>query len=254
MPVVTFADVASVDYTTWTRDDLVRLRGQLEAEPESADEARLVAAEIGRRETAQPVQQTAPFSPPTSVSPVLPPAVTPAPPPVFTPAAAGESRGVQWWVLASAGVMVVGAFGPWVNALGLSAAGTDGSNDGWLVVGAAVFGALLFYVTRTYRAGGIPGLLAGIAGIAVTFYDRAQVQNAIDEGGDFAQAVAHVGWGLNLALAASISLTIASAVHLVRTREQGEQEEAFQPPSATPSSVLTAPPVAPLSSPSPPPG
>jgi hypothetical protein len=258
MPIVRSADMAGVDYSKWTREDLVRLRGQLDAEPESADEARLLAAEIERRGVIQPVEQAKPFAPPAGVpaalqSPAAPTATPPRPSFATAPATRGI-QGIQWWVLGSAVLMVIGAFGPWVKALGLSAGGTDGSNDGWLVVAAAVISALLFYATRTHRAAGISGLLGGVAGIAVTLYDRARVQNAIDEGGALAQAVAQVGWGLNLALAASVSLTVASAVHVFRQREQAEP---LAQPTSTSSLAITlpstpAPP--PSSAPSPPPG
>lgn len=46
------------------------------------------------------------------------------------------------WGLISAGLMVLGAYGPWVTALGISVSGLDGTNDGWFVAGAAVLGAL----------------------------------------------------------------------------------------------------------------
>jgi hypothetical protein len=38
----------------------------------------------------------------------------------------GERKGLQYWVLASALGMVLGAFGPWVKALGQSVSGVDG--------------------------------------------------------------------------------------------------------------------------------
>jgi hypothetical protein len=116
------------------------------------------------------------------------------------------------WVLASAGLMLIGAFGPWVKALGMSASGTDGSNDGWAVVGAALLGGGLFALVRGSRWGGICASLGGLLGTAVTFYDRHHVQSAIKDGGAFVQALAQVGWGLNLALLASISLMIAGVV------------------------------------------
>ena len=108
-------------------------------------------------------------------------------------------QGLQWWVLGSAALMAVGAFGPWVKALGQSVGGTDGSNDGWLVVAAAVIGACSSTCTRTQRAAGVWALLGGIAGTAVTLYDRSNVQDAINKGGAFAHALVQVGWGLNLA-------------------------------------------------------
>jgi hypothetical protein len=55
-----------------------------------------------------------------------------------------RQQGLFWWTLVSAGLMVVGAFGPWVKALGIGVSGTDGSNDGWIVVGTALVGGILF--------------------------------------------------------------------------------------------------------------
>jgi hypothetical protein len=150
--------------------------------------------------------------------------------------------------------MVIGAFGPWVKALGLSAGGTDGSNDGWLVVAAAVVSGLLFYATRTHRAAGVWGLLGGIAGVAITFYDRSKVQNAIDDGGAMAQALVQVGWGLNVALAASASMSVASAVYLWKQRELERllPPASMPPPLGTLPASLAAPPTS--SPPSPPRG
>jgi hypothetical protein len=154
-------------------------------------------------------------------------------------------QGVQWWVLGSAALMVLGAFGPWVKALGQSVGGTDGSNDGWLVVAAAVIGGLLFYVTRRHRAAGVWAFLGGIAGVAVTLYDRSNVQDAIDRGGLFAQALVQVGWGLNLALAASVSMSLAAAVSWWQAREL---EQPLPPPASAPPPI-SASPTAPVSSP-----
>lgn len=160
-------------------------------------------------------------------------------------------QGIRWWVFGSAALMIVGAFGPWVKALGQSVGGTDGSNDGWLVVAAAVIGGLLFYVLRERRAGGVWALLAGGAGIAITLYDRSNVQNAIDNGGAFTQALVQVGWGLNLALAASVSMAVAAVVYLMQARQA---EQPLPPPVSAPppvpASPTPAPPLmAPLSTP-----
>lgn len=166
-----------------------------------------------------------------------------------------QGRGVQWWVLGSAALMVVGAFGPWVKALGVSVGGTDGSNDGWLVVAAAAIGGLLFWSLRERRGGGIWALLGGIAGAAVSLYDRSNVQDAINQGGAFTQALAQVGWGLNLDLIASISMTIAAAVYIFQTQDQPGLRPILPPsepppvegPPATP--PPTAPPGPPTSLP-----
>jgi hypothetical protein len=245
MPIGRSADRARVSYTNWTREELIRLRGQLEAEAASADELRAVAEELQRRE-APPAPQTIPAAPSSG----RPHAVT-APPtglesvqhlsPPGQPAASRGVQGVQLWVLGSAALMVLGAFGPWVKAFGLSAGGTDGSNDGWVVVAAAAFSALLFAVQRMRRAAGVWGLLGGIAGLAVTLYDRARLQNAIDEGGEFTRAVAQVGWGLNLSIAASASLLVASAVHVWRGREH-DQERPAEAARPTPPTTSPRPP------------
>jgi hypothetical protein len=143
-------------------------------------------------------------------------------------------QGLQWWVLGSAGLMLVGAFGPWLKALGQSVGGTDGSNDGWLVVAAAALGGLLFYTLRGSRGAGVWALLGGVAGVAVTLYDRSHVQRAIDKGGLFTQALVQIGWGLNLALAASASLALAGAVYAFQTREQEPEHEQELPPPVSP--------------------
>jgi hypothetical protein len=73
--------------------------------------------------------------------------------------------------------MVVGAFGPWATVLGLvSVNGTDGSNDGWLVVVAAGIGGGLYYAMRRRNDAGVWPLLAGLASLAVTAYDRSNLQ------------------------------------------------------------------------------
>jgi hypothetical protein len=53
-----------------------------------------------------------------------------------------------------------------------------------------------------------------VIGAATTIYDRHHISSAISKAGPFARAVAQVGWGLNLALIASISLAVAGLVWL----------------------------------------
>ena len=122
-----------------------------------------------------------------------------------------------WWVAASAGLMVVGAFGPWVELLGLSARGTDSGNDGWLVVAVAVVaGALFRWQRRTARAGAA-AVAGGVLGAIITIYNRLNVGDAAESGQ--AAELVQAGWGLNLAILASISLAIAG-VGWVLTFEQ----------------------------------
>jgi hypothetical protein len=135
---------------------------------------------------------------------------------------------IFWWLLASAGLMVIGAFGPWVKALGLSVSGTDAGNDGWLVVGAAVVGGGLFLLRRESKAAGIWAILGGAVGAATTIYDRSRVTDAIEDGGEFAAALVQVGWGLNVAMIASISFAVAGLVWFLK------YDEAAVAPAARP--------------------
>jgi hypothetical protein len=126
--------------------------------------------------------------------------------------------------------MVIGAFGPWAKAVGLvnvSVGGTDASNDGWGVVVAAVVGAaalVLYWRGRTVLIGGtllgartwaVLTVLAGGASAALTIVDRGDVTDAANENTS-ALVDLQVGWGLNLAMAASLVLAIVGLVALVR--------------------------------------
>ena len=110
--------------------------------------------------------------------------------------------------------MVMGAFGPWINALGVGVSGLEGSNDGWIVLCAGLLGGLLFFGTHTSAYAGVWALMAGVIGSVTTIYDRHHISSVIAKGGPLASAVAHIGWGLNLAMLASISLTIGGIVWL----------------------------------------
>src|SRR4029079_17123239 len=114
--------------------------------------------------------------------------------------------------------MVVGAFGPWVELLGLTARGTDSGNDGWLVIAVAVVaGAIFLWQRRTIRAGAA-AIAGGVLGAIITIYDRSNVGDAAGESGQAGELV-QVGWGLNVAIVASISLALARVV-LGLTRQE----------------------------------
>lgn len=127
----------------------------------------------------------------------------------------GARGGILIWGVASAFFMLIGSFGPWVKALGASVSGTDGGNDGWLVVTAAVILGVLMFVARNNRGAGLLALIGGIIGATITIHDRGNVTNAINQHGALAAALVHVGWGLNLAMIASISFAIAGVVWLL---------------------------------------
>ena len=140
------------------------------------------------------------------------------------------------WVLGSAALMLIGAFGPWVKALTISASGTDGSNDGWIVVGAAVIGGGLFLLTRSAKIAGLWTLVGGLAGAATAIHDRNQISHMISSDGGLAQALVQVGWGLNLAMIASLSLAVAGIAWLVSFKPivQDAQAVVVAPPDDTP--------------------
>lgn len=129
---------------------------------------------------------------------------------------------VFWWALASAGLMIVGSFGPWARAFIVTVSGVDG--DGWLVILAAVaaLAALYFGAKR-------PGLrfvsiivcaLAGAAGLGVVIYDGNDIfgnQSSGDEDDLFGGAdLVTPGWGIWVAGLASASLVLASIALYVR--------------------------------------
>ena len=158
------------------------------------------------------------------------------------------SKKIQWWVLASGVLMVIGAFGTW-ELVGSDSdwagwfflhgriSGTDGSNDGWLVVVAAVIAGGLVSLRRTSRDAGARALLGGVAGLAVTAYDLGNLQNAVGKGSGFEGYDAHVGWGLVLALLASIWMAIAGLVAVVQARSAPAAAGASSAPPVLPATV-----------------
>jgi hypothetical protein len=148
-------------------------------------------------------------------------------------------QGVQAWALGSAGLMVIGAFGPWAKVLGASVSGTDGQNDGWVLAGFAALAALLSFARSTRKSTGFWLLISGLAGAGIALYDRHQVSAAISQAGALGQALAQVGWGLNLATLASVSLVICGLTWLMTT--PSATESAVQPPARLTSAPPTAP-------------
>ena len=124
--------------------------------------------------------------------------------------------------------MLVGSFGPWAKAFFVSVSGTDGSNDGWLVVVAAIVGGigLIRRAATTGRGAALLATTAGIAGTVVTIHDRNQVTN-VGSG-----SLVQIGWGLNLALLASVALAVVGAVLLFSKSQQTPTQ--YSSPAAPP--------------------
>ena len=83
-------------------------------------------------------------------------------------------------------------------------------------------------------------LLAGIAGLGVTLYDRSNAQNAINSSG-LASGLLQIGWGLNLALGASISMAAAAFVYLLRLKPTALTAVPASPPPLAPPPVVPVP-------------
>jgi hypothetical protein len=113
-----------------------------------------------------------------------------------------------WSAALAAAAMVVGGFGPWATALGFSATGTE--RDGWIVilVGLLVAALMVSVHRRSFvgKATAASLLFAGSVVAVITVYDINQTVNVAD--GGFLHDVVIPGWGLYMALAAGISLSV----------------------------------------------
>jgi len=124
--------------------------------------------------------------------------------------------------------MIGGTFGPWAILLGHSVSGVDFPNHGWLAAVFAALGSVAFadYLRRPCLWKAALGAVSGAAGVAVALYDRHEARHAfsgIHIGLVQAlQSFARIGWGLNLTMAASITMALAGLVlaidHLVARR------------------------------------
>lgn len=153
-------------------------------------------------------------------------------------------KGILIWVWVSGGLMLIGGFGPWATVFGISVDGTNG--DGWVVVIAGALAGGLCYWKRERHWAGAWAIAGGAVGLLTTGYDRGHLESVISRGGSFAQALVQVGWGLNLALIASVSMLVAGAVGVVQLPQKDLGD-----PSAV-DALMTAS-SAPASTPAPPP-
>jgi hypothetical protein len=163
---------------------------------------------------------------------------------------AEKAPAIFWWGMLSAAAMIVGGFGPWATLLGVSVSGTDG--DGWIIIVLAAFALLCVLGEHQHRVLALLSLIAGVTGVAITLYDRSNLTSAVDEAGAFG-ALAQVGWGLNLALAASASLAIHAVVAATRASRRANSVGArARHPSVVPlpfqTGALATAPVAPAAS------
>jgi hypothetical protein len=114
------------------------------------------------------------------------------------------------WAVASAGLMVVGALGPWAKALGgfVSVSGTDGDGTVVLIAGLVVVGIVALMLRRKRLWMVVISLLAAVIGAFTSIYDLANIKSVVDS----SSGMATVGWGLWLDAIASMSAVLALLV------------------------------------------
>ena len=132
--------------------------------------------------------------------------------------------------LAAAALIVAGSLAPWVTALGVSASGLH-RRSGWIVIGAAALGAVLLWLTRANRGAGLFPLVGGVAAAAVALRERNHITIALHGAGVIAHANVGIGWGLDLALAASVALAAVGAIWLaaVPSEERAREDSNLRP-------------------------
>ncbi|MBV8065397.1 MAG: DUF2510 domain-containing protein [Actinobacteria bacterium] len=126
-----------------------------------------------------------------------------------------HKSGVLAWALLSAAAMAIGVFGPWLTALSLV------SFDGWhlerhpaeALLLVAILGGLGVFIRRSTTSAGVYAMIAGIVGLAVGLYEHHHITSTLasylPNYPQLTQALFHVGWGLDAAIAGSASLALA---------------------------------------------
>ena len=139
------------------------------------------------------------------------------------------------WALVSAAVMAVGAFGPWVTALGVvSISGTTLNKHPYAIAGMALAAALLAFSRRDSASGGGWVALFGLTGAALSLYDRHHISSAIGSAGSFGHAFVHVGWGLDAALGGAVSMIAAGIAWFVFSVDPDEEPTVSMSVAASP--------------------
>jgi Protein of unknown function (DUF2510) len=129
-----------------------------------------------------------------------------------------HKAGILAWALVSAGLMAIGAFGPWMTALSvISLSGWDVQRrKAEVLLAIALLGALAVFVRRGTSSGGTWAVIAGLAGAALTGYEHHRITSAIGsvppQYQTLAHTLIHVGWGLDAAIAGSLSLALSGLV------------------------------------------
>jgi hypothetical protein len=107
----------------------------------------------------------------------------------------------------AAGLMIIGAIGPWAKVLFISVSGIDGTRDGWIVL--VLAGLALAALVGVLRGASVKSVATGLqidaviaGGVAV--YDWSNLPNGSGI------ATVSPGWGLYLTIAASVALLVTA--------------------------------------------
>jgi len=125
-----------------------------------------------------------------------------------------RNRAFLVWASASVAAMVVGSLGTWarIDALGVSAKGTDG--DGWtLIVTGGIALTLIVFHDRRRRGIGplLVALLGALIASASVIYDWADLHRVASHWHGLIQS----GWGIYVAAVGSVSLAAACLALIV---------------------------------------
>jgi hypothetical protein len=126
-----------------------------------------------------------------------------------------QRAGVFTWALVSAGFMIIGAFSPWVTVLGVISVNVwdvQKKEAGILIV-LALLGAVAVFTRRTSPTSGSVATFTGLGGLVLTVWEHHRITSALTGAApqyqSFVGAIIHIGWGLDVAVVASLSLMLA---------------------------------------------
>jgi hypothetical protein len=129
----------------------------------------------------------------------------------------GSRPAIFWMTAVSCVLMVVGGFGPWATALGISVSGTDGG-DGWFLIVPGLLALGLLFIQVSVPGARWPMILVallGALGALVAGIDLNDI-NSLGSQDAFLDDAIDTGWALYLSLIASFALICCSVSTLVR--------------------------------------
>ena len=127
--------------------------------------------------------------------------------------------GELWFALGATAVMIIGAVGPWVDAVIVSVGGLNGDGIIVLVAGLVAAGPLLYSWTQRpdlLRSVAVWAIVCGLVGSATAIYDIVQIYGADTE--LFGARIGNPGWGIWASVAGSLTLIVAAASLLAMER------------------------------------